>query len=56
MTRDAWRRTGVVADDEDAAAAFERVRGELWPVVRERIQAATVGYEAMLRLVAQVNA
>ena len=46
----------MVADDDAAADAFERVRGEMWGVVRERRGAARARYEDMLRMVAQVNA
>ena len=48
-------RLGIVADDDEAAAAFEKLRCEMGLVVRQRMSAAQVAFETLLSELAQVT-
>jgi hypothetical protein len=48
-------RSGIVADDDEAAADFEKLRGEMGLVVKQRMSAEQAAFGTLLLELAQVT-
>jgi hypothetical protein len=55
MNADACSRSSIVAADDEAAAAFDKLRREMKPVINERMRAAEAACKQMLEDVQQVR-
>jgi hypothetical protein len=55
MNADACSRSSIVAADEAAAAAFDKLRREMQPVIFARIRAAEAACKQMLEEAQQVR-